>query len=301
VRVIAYRYQRTLVKSAIVAGAGFVTGKPATARFHPAPPGTGRVFRRVDLPGAPTVAAAVESVTGTQRRTTLGPPESGVTLVEHVLAALAGLRIDNCVVELDAPEPPGLDGSSHGFVKALLAAGVTNQPARHPIYATTEPIIVRAPGATLAIHPTTTPELRASYRLDYGFAAPIPPQTHTLAVSPASFAQDLACCRTFLTEVEAAALRAQGIGKHLTPADLLVFGHRGPLENRTRFADEPARHKILDLIGDLALCGFDLAGHVVAYRSGHALNVELARTLAEAASGRKSANRQVGRSVKQAA
>lgn len=300
-RVIAYRYQRTLVKSATVAGVGFVTGKPVVARFHPAPPGTGRAFRRVDLPGAPTVAAAAESVTGTQRRTTLGAPENGVTLVEHVLAALAGLRIDNCVVELDAPEPPGLDGSSHGFVKALQTAGTTNQTARRPIYAVAEPVLVRAPGATLAIHPAAAPELRVSYRLDYGFASPIPPQTHTLAVSPASFSQDLACCRTFLTEVEAAALRSQGIGKHLTPADLLVFGRRGPIENRTRFADEPARHKILDLIGDLALCGFDLAGHVVAYRSGHALNVELARALAEAASGQKSASRKVVKSVRQAA
>ncbi len=282
-RVIGYRYQRTLVGSATVAGVGFVTGSRVVARFRPAPPGAGIAFVRTDRPGSQPIPARVESVTGTQRRTTLGPPETGVTLVEHVLAALAGLRIDNCKVELDGPEPPGLDGSSHGFVRALIEAGVTIQPAERAIYATAEPVVIRAPGATLALHPTTEPELRVSYRLDYGHAAPLAPQSHTLCVCAGSFTHDLACCRTFLTEAEALSLRALGVGRHLSAADLLVFGRGGPIDNRTRFADEPARHKILDLIGDLALCGFDVAGHVVAYRSGHAMNVELARTLADAA------------------
>lgn len=299
-RVIGYRYQRTLLGPAAVAGVGFITGSRVVARFCPAPPGTGLSFRRVDLPGAPTVPARVEAVTGTQRRTTIGPPDSGVTLVEHVLASLAGLRVDNCVVELDGPEPPGLDGSALGFVEALTAAGITNQPARRPVYAAAEPVVVRAPGATLAVHPATAPELRVSYRLDYGDGAPIPPQTHTLSVCPASFAQDLANCRTFLTEAEAAGLRQQGIGRHLTAENLLVFGRGGPIDNRTRFADEPARHKILDLIGDLALCGFDIAGHVVAYRSGHALNVELARRLA-ALAGQKSESPKVAKIARLAA
>jgi UDP-3-O-acyl N-acetylglucosamine deacetylase len=283
VRVIGYRSQRTLVGTATVSGVGFITGARVTARFCPAPIGAGLSFRRIDLAGAPVVPARVESVTGTQRRTTLGPPESGVTLVEHVLSALAGLRIDNCVVELDAPEPPGLDGSSRGFVDALATAGIVEQAAERPIWAPLEPIVLRAAGSTLAVHPTATTDLRVSYRLDYGYGAPIPPQTHTLTVSPATFVHEVSRCRTFLTEPEAGALRALGIGRHLTAADLLVFGRAGPIDNRTRFADEPARHKILDLIGDLALCGFDLAGHVVAYRSGHAMNVELARTLADAA------------------
>jgi UDP-3-O-acyl N-acetylglucosamine deacetylase len=300
VRVIAYRNQRTLAGTATVGGVGFITGARVVARFHPAPPGTGMVFRRVDLPGAPTVPARAEWVSGTQRRTTLGPPDSGVTLVEHVLAALAGTRVDNCVVDLDGPEPPGLDGSAVGFVEAVATAGVVSQSARRPIYAVAEPVVVRSPGATLALHPADGTELRVSYRLDYGPGAPLSPQAHTLAVAPASFARDLAGCRTFLTEVEAAGLRAQGIGRHLTAADLLVFGRTGPIGNAVRFGDEPARHKILDLIGDLALCGFDLAGHVVAYRSGHALNVELARTLA-AAVGRKSSSRKIVTPARRAA
>lgn len=302
-RVIGYRYQRTLAGVATVSGVGFVTGAPVVARFVPAPPGYGRAFRRVDRPGSPTTPALTEHVTGTQRRTTLGTPDGGVTLVEHVLAALAGLRIDNCVIELDAAEPPGLDGSSAGFVEALTAAGVVTQPARRAIYAAAEPVVVRAPGATLALHPAPTTDLRVSYRLDYGPGAPIVPQTHTVAVRPATFRHDLASCRTFLTEAEARELRRLGVGRHLTGSDLLVFGRGGPIDNRTRFADEPARHKILDLIGDLALCGFDVAGHAVAYRSGHAMNVELARTLtaAVAASGRKSAAPRVVKSARLAA
>ncbi|MBM3980067.1 MAG: UDP-3-O-acyl-N-acetylglucosamine deacetylase, partial [Planctomycetes bacterium] len=110
VRVIGYRQQRTLACPATVAGVGLFTGVPVTARFLPAAPDTGLLFRRTDRPGAPDLPARAERVTGTQRRTTLGHTGAGVSLVEHVLAALAGLRIDNCIIELDAPEPPGLDG-----------------------------------------------------------------------------------------------------------------------------------------------------------------------------------------------
>ncbi len=297
-RVIGYRHQRTLAGTAVVAGRGLIAGAPVVARFVPAPVDSGVSFRRTDLPGAPTIPARADRVTGTQRRTTLGPAYTGVSLVEHVLAALAGLRIDHCVVELDAGEPPGLDGSAAGFVAALSAAGPVHQPARRPILTPTRTALVRAAGATLALHSADPGDmaLRATYRLDYGPGAPIPPQAYTADVCPEMFGREIAPCRTFLTEAECGALKTQGVGRHLEPADILVFGAHGPIDNRLRFADEPARHKVLDLIGDLALCGFDLAGHVVAYRSGHALNVELARALSRKSSGRK-----VGTSVKQAA
>lgn len=302
-RVIGYRHQRTIAAPAVCEGVGFITGSRVRLRFLPAPPDTGIAFRRTDLAGAPTIPAQAARVSGTQRRTTLGPQNAAITLVEHVLAALAGLRIDNCVVELDGPEPPGLDGSATGFVAALSSVGATTQHARRPIYTPTKPVIVRAPGATLGLHPTGRTDLRVSYRLDYGPGAPIRPQTHTLTVTPDTFAGEISRCRTFLTDAEAHALRAQGVGRHLTGADLLVFGPKGPIDNQVRFADEPARHKILDLIGDLALCGFDLAGHAVAYRSGHALNVELARVLACAASasGRKAEGRRAGKPAARAA
>ncbi len=115
-RRIGYRHQRTLATAAEVRGVGFVTAAMVRLRFHPAPPDTGVVFVRADLPGRPATLARADRVTGTNRRTTLGPPDAGVTLAEHVLATLAGLRVDNCVVELDGPEPPGLDGSAYGFL-----------------------------------------------------------------------------------------------------------------------------------------------------------------------------------------
>ncbi len=292
-RVIGYRRQRTLAAAAEVAGVGFITGARVRARFLPAPPDAGVTFRRVDLPGTPLTPARASEVTGTQRRTTLGPPRSGVTLVEHLLAALAGLRVDNCTVEIDGPEPPGLDGSAAGFAAAIARAGFALQPARRVVLAVDEPVVVSAGGATLALHPGDGAALRVSYLLDYGLRSPIGRQAYTAGATAETFLNELADCRTFLTEPEAEQLRAQGVGTHLTPADVLVFGRRGPLGQRLRFADEPARHKVLDLLGDLALCGFDLAGHVVGYRSGHALNAALAARLTElaGAAGRPTALR----------
>jgi UDP-3-O-acyl-N-acetylglucosamine deacetylase len=202
-------------------------------------------------------------------------------LVEHLLAALYGLRIDNCWVELDGPEPPGLDGSAAVFVRTLWQAGIVRQDRPRRIWAVTHPLQVTHDGATLTLHPPApgSCELRLSYLLDYGATAPIPPQRFTLRLQPADFTHQVATSRTFVTVGEAHQLRQQGIGLHLQPSDILVFGPRGPLHNRLRFADEPARHKVLDLVGDLALFGEDLAGHLVAYRSGHTLNVELVRSL----------------------
>lgn len=285
---IGYRHQRTLARPADVRGVGFVTGARARLRFLPAPPDTGLVFVRTDLPGRPRTPARPDRVTGTARRTTLGPADTGVTLVEHVLAALAGLRVDNCVIELDAAEPPGLDGSAAGFVAAIADAGAVLQPARREVWAVTEPAVATRDGATVALHPPAPgdgPALRVSYVLDYGPRAAIPRQAFTVALTPETFARDVAGSRTFLLEHEADALRAQGIGKHLTAEQLLVFGPRGLIDNVLRSADEPARHKVLDVVGDLALCGFDVAGHLVAYRSGHALNVCLAKTLMARATG----------------
>jgi UDP-3-O-acyl N-acetylglucosamine deacetylase len=260
---------------------GFLTGAAVRLSFQPAPPSTGVVFVRTDLGPDARIPARIDQVTGTQRRTTLGRPPLQVGLVEHVLAALAGLRIDNCLVELDAPEPPGMDGSAQVFVDLLRQAGVALQPARRAVWAVQSPVVVRQNGATLALHPSEEEGLRASYILDYGTRAPIARQLHTATITPEHFANELACCRTFILETEAAELRRQGLGARTTAADLLVFGPRGPVNNRLRHADEPARHKILDLLGDLSLLGEDVSGHLVAYRSGHPLNVALVRALAQ--------------------
>jgi UDP-3-O-acyl N-acetylglucosamine deacetylase len=273
------RQQQTIGKPVEVHGIGFVTGKQVRLRFRPAAASTGVVFVRTDLGSGACIRASVENVTGTARRTTLGQPPVQVGLVEHVLAALSGLRIDNCYVELDAPEPPGLDGSARGFVKALLQAGTVMQSERRPIWTVEQPITYAVADATIALHPSDTPELRISYLLDYGPESPIPWQMCTQTITPGEFASQIAPCRTFITDQEAIALRDQGLGSRTTVTDLLVFGPHGPIQNKTRFANEPARHKILDILGDLSLIGCDVRGHVVAYRSGHPQNVELVRTL----------------------
>src|SRR5262245_24753339 len=280
---IGYRHQRTLAQAAEVHGVGMVTGARVRLRFTPTGPDSGITFQRKDIANAPPIPAVAASVSGTARRTTLGSGLNQVTLVEHVLAALAGMRVDNCLVELDGPEPPGLDGSAEGYAKTLITAGVALQQARRPRLAVSEPVTVSQDGATLGIYPREGDDLVISYLLDYGPCSPIAPQSHTELITPERFRQELARCRTYVLEHEARDLQRQGVGRHLKPSEILVFGPKGLIDNRLRFPDEPARHKILDLVGDLALCGFDLVGHVVAYRSGHPLNVELARVLTRVA------------------
>jgi UDP-3-O-acyl N-acetylglucosamine deacetylase len=273
------RYQRTIARPVEVVGVGFLTGATVRLRFVPAGPSCGVVLIRTDLADQPRIRAHVGQVTGTQRRTTLGQAPVQVGLVEHVLAALAGLRIDNCLVELDAPEPPGLDGSARQFVDALLRAGIVRQNEFRPVWCVEQPVVLAVGGATLALHPASGTGLCITYFLDYGPFSPLGRQLHTQVITPSSFATDLSTCRTFILETEAAELRRQGLGIRTTAADLLVFGRHGPIDNHLRFANEPARHKVLDLVGDLSLLGADLCGHVVAYRSGHPLNVELVREL----------------------
>jgi len=279
VKRLSYRNQRTIAGPAEVQGVGYITGKMVHLRFRPAPANTGVVFVRVDLGPQACIGAHYDNVIGTNRRTTLGDGPLQVGLVEHVLAALGGLHIDNCYVELDAPEPPGLDGSSQGFVDALRHAGAVSQNERRGIWGTDQSILVRHGDATLALHPPRHLELRASYLLDYGQQSPIHPQIYTGDITPENFASEIAPCRTFLLEEEAKLLKEQGLGSRTQYRDLLVFGPHGPIDNHLRFGNEPARHKVLDILGDLFLLGHDLCGHIVAYRSGHPLNLELVRAL----------------------
>lgn len=274
------RWQQTISKPAEVQGIGYITGRQVRLRFRPAPANTGVVFVRTDLGPQACIPAHFDNVTGTARRTTIGHQPFQVGLVEHVLAALSGLRIDNCYVELDAPEPPGLDGSAHAFVQVLHHAGTAMQTERRAVWTVAEPVIYRTKDAAIALHPLETPELRVSYLLDYGLESPISWQMCTQTITPGDFASQIAPCRTFITDIEAATLRKQGLGSRTKVTDLLVFGRLGPIQNKLRFGNEPARHKILDILGDLSLIACDLRGHVVAFHTGHPHNVELVRLLA---------------------
>ena len=278
-RKLSTRPQRTLARTVTVRGIGYLTGKDITVQMRPAPVNTGIVFVRTDLSPRISLSAVVDRVTGTNRRTTLGHPPFTVALVEHAMSALAGLRIDNCYLNIDGPELPGLDGSSQDYVDALHNAGVELQSATKDIVTVPEPVIVRRGGATLSFYPAEELELRITYVLNYGQGNPLTPQRHTQDINPESFGQQIAGARTFLLEEEALELKRQGLGKRSSLSDLLVFGQCGVIDNTLRFADEPARHKLLDILGDLSLSGMDFRGHIIGYRSGHPLNVELVREI----------------------
>ncbi len=273
------RPQRTLARATEVRGVGFFHGQDVTVRFSPAEPGSGVVFVRRDLPDRPSVPAQIENVVPSQRRTSIQRGAAQVEMIEHVMAALAGSQIDNCLVEIDAVECPGCDGSSRVFVEAFDEAGAVDQGQPRPALVIERSFTVREGDATLAAHPGSADKLTLSYHLDYGRDSAIGNQSFLIDLAPGSFRSELARCRTFLLEAEARALQAAGIGTRTTEADVLIFGREGVLGNSLRFHDECARHKILDMVGDLALLGMDLHGFVVAHRSGHHTNASLVRRL----------------------
>lgn len=279
------RNERTIARPASLRGVSLLAGLDVNVRFLPGDEGTGVVFTRTDLADRPTIPANIHFVVPRQRRTAIQSGVAVVEMVEHIMAALAGLQIDNCVVEIDGPETPGCDGSSLAFVEILQSAGVIEQQRRRDRLVIDRPITVRDGSSILTAHPGVDPALVLSYHLDYGDASPIRRQSHLVALSPSSFREELAPCRTFLLTEEADALRRAGIGTHVTERDILIFGPDGPIDNELRHDNECARHKMLDMVGDLALLGKDLVGHVVAHRSGHSLNASLVEALLKASKG----------------
>jgi len=273
------RRQQTIACAVQVAGYGYWGGKDVRVEFHPAPPNTGIVFVRTDLDVPLRIPALVENRIEIPRRTTLATGGASVEMVEHVLAALGGLQIDNCEVRVDSAEMPGCDGSAEPFAAALAAAGIVPQdwPVRRLVV--TDVTRVGDGDSWVEARPARRGGLTVKYRLDYGSDHVIGKQTIELRVTPSSFRTELASARTFLLQSEAEWLRNRGLGARVTARDVLVFGELGPIDNELRFEDECVRHKALDLIGDLTLAGCEIVGHITAYRSGHRLNAELARVL----------------------
>jgi UDP-3-O-acyl-N-acetylglucosamine deacetylase len=212
------------------------------------------------------------------RRTAISDGQSTVETIEHVMAALAGLSIDNCLVELDAAEPPIGDGSSLHFVEALLIAGIVEQRAEATTLSLAENVLASGEGGQ-SIEATCNSEYRIRYSLDYGPGSPIRPQSVSATITPETFIREIAGARTFVLASEIAGLKAMGYGRRATTDNLLVFHPDGIENNTLRWPDECARHKLLDVIGDLALSGHRLTGRYHAIKSGHHLNHELARRL----------------------
>ncbi len=290
--------RRTLARdSATVSGVGLFSAKPATLTFRPAPIDAGLVFRRVDLPATPRMPVRADHVLPQDRRTVLvatpgdakGP---GVQTVEHVLSALAALRITDVFIDVHGPEAPIDDGSALAFVRALLGAGFRDlgEPVRPLVIA--EPITLDFAGSRVVAEPLDRPATEYVYTLEYPPGGPIPTQSASIEIplalragAESDYVQAIAPARTFSTVQEAQAARQLGLFAHLTPKDMLVIGPDGPIENSYRFPNEPARHKLLDLIGDLALAGVPIQGRIVATRTGHAQNQALASRLAGASRG----------------
>ena len=248
----------------------------------PAEPDEGIIFVREEDGKTAVIPALVRNILNRPRRTCLRNGTLFVETVEHCLAALAGMHIDNAVVKVSggtAGELPAGDGSSRPFVEAIQSAGIREQDADVKPLFIRKPIQVSFEGATLAALPGPSDQLEVIY--DFEGPPPIGRQTISFRLGDDDFATQIAPARTFVFEDEARELQARGLGKHLSPQELLVISKTGPIENTFRFPDECVRHKVLDLIGDLFLVGRPLRGRIVAYKSGHQLNHLLARRLVE--------------------
>lgn len=272
------RPQRTLKKQVSYSGVGIHTGKEVTLHFCPAPPDSGILFQRLDLPQHPPLAAHVAHVADTSRSTTLAKGLYSIQTVEHVLAAVHAYQIDNLCIQVTAAEPPICDGSAEVFVQLIEEAGILEEESTRPVFELTQPIFFSQGSTHLVALPSK--EYRISYTLHYPNTPVIRSQYFSVEVNSQNFKNEIATCRTFALYEEIKTLMDHGLirGGSLENAVVIkedaVFNKEG-----LRFADEMVRHKILDLIGDLSLVGFPFLAHIIAIRSGHATNVALAKEL----------------------
>ncbi|MBE7464092.1 MAG: UDP-3-O-[3-hydroxymyristoyl] N-acetylglucosamine deacetylase [Planctomycetes bacterium] len=271
--------RQSISQAAALEGVGLHSGTAVRVNFKPAEAGTGIVFARTDLAGAPRIGLQDVWQDGLPMRTTLKRGEAEVHTVEHLLAACAGLGVTDLLVELNGPEAPGMDGSALPFAEALLKAGLKKLEGKPlgPV-APRETVRVSEGEAEMTVEPLAN-GLHLTYTLHYP-DAPLAQGTYELDVTPESFLKELAPARTFCLRREAETLRAAGFGKGATTQNTLVLDGAEVLENTLRFPDEPVRHKMLDLLGDLYVLGRPVRGRIRASRSGHKLNRMLAAELA---------------------
>jgi len=271
--------QKTIKNNVSLSGVGLHTGKMVHIIIKPAKENEGVSFIRVDLAAKPVIkvnpanAVMDEKVT---RCTAIENQEVRIYTIEHLMAALSGLGIDNVVIEIDGDEIPGLDGSSLEFLRALEQAGTIEQQADKNIFVIQEPIVVANKNSTIVIVPHE--HLHVSYTLDYDHPL-LRSQYGSHLIETTSFAKELAAARTFCLESEADEIKAHGLAKGANYQNTLVMSDKGPLENKLRFSDECVRHKILDIVGDLYLLGYPVQGAIYATKSGHRLNRNLVKKI----------------------
>lgn len=278
------KHQCTISREVELEGRGLFTGESVKMRARPGAEHTGIWFIRTDQSPPVRIRAQVGNVAKRARRTSLRNGSAAVETVEHCLSACAGLGIDNLQIELNGVELPACDGSCLPFVERFREAGICEQEAIREAHVVTEMTRAVDGDSELVVLPPLDPKaesLEITYDLDYGPESPIGRQSYRVVVTPEDFVRNIAPARTFVLEEEAEALRAAGLGCHLSYQDVLVLGKDGPIDNTLRFPDECVRHKILDLIGDLMLLGRFIVGRIQARKSGHALNHALVRVLHE--------------------
>ena len=294
--------QQTIKTPITISGVGLHTGVKVNMTFVPAPINHGIIFQRVDLPDQPTVEADVDYVVDLSRGTTIEKNGARVNTVEHTLAALVGLQIDNILIQLDGPEPPIMDGSSKAFVEALEAAGAEEQNALRNFYEIPHNLFYKDEAKNIEIAALPLDDYRVTVMVDYN--SPVLGSQHASLTSISQFAKEIAACRTFCFLHELEMLHKQNLikGGDLNNAIVVVdrvinddelenlaklfnkqkveVKKEGILNNvELRYNNEPARHKLLDVIGDLALVGRPLKAQILAARPGHAANVAFAKKI----------------------
>lgn len=297
--------QHTIKKSVTVSGVGLHTGVQANMTFVPARPNHGIKFQRIDLEGEPIVDADVDNVVDLSRGTTIEQNGARVNTVEHTLAALVGLEIDNVLIQLDGPEPPIMDGSSQMFVDALLEAGLEEQNALRNFFEVPESIFYRDSSRDVEIAALPLDDYRVTVMVDYN--SPVLGSQHASLTDIKQFRKEIASCRTFcfLHELEMLhknnLIKGGDLNNAIVVVDRMIEDHEleslaalfnrpkvevkkeGILNNvELRYKNEPARHKLLDVMGDLALVGRPLKAQILAARPGHAANVAFAKKLKRA-------------------
>ncbi len=269
--------QHTLAHSGSLTGASLHTGEKVTLTVHPAPPGHGCKFRRTDLPDQPVIDAHIDHVKTVERATTIAQGAVKVQTVEHVLSALAGLGVDNALIEMDANEPPIADGSAQPYVALIKKAGIVAQGVPRAVFEVTETIHLETKGGSLMTL-VPDPEFRVSCTQvgpDGRFT-----QFFSTVITPEIYEKEIAPARTFVFYEDVKPLMDKGLikGGSLENA-VVVRGENVLSKEPLRFRDEFARHKILDIVGDLSLFGRPILGHVIAVKPGHGPNTELARAI----------------------
>lgn len=267
--------QRTLRRPVACAGIGLHSGQKVTLSLKPAAPDHGIRFRRLDLGGV-EIPASVAHLAGIQYATVLSRDRASVETVEHLLGALIGMGVDNVLVDLSHPEVPIMDGSAAPFVYLIHEAGLRTLPVPRRYVRVTRPVTLANGNKRIAVYPSE--QFKVTYSISFNHPL-LRHQARTFHVTEESFAEEIAPARTFgfLKDVEQ--MRQQGLALGGSLENAVVLSETGVLNNTLRFEDEFVRHKILDAIGDLALLGYPIIGHLVVHRGGHGLHTALTARL----------------------